>query len=107
MTRTEAELALAIRHVAFEDLGSFEPVLAERGFRVRYVEATDGLRDADAELLLPLAVDGDVFHHRDEVGDRLSILDRCDRGELPVQLAILLLVQQLAAPHATRLNRLP
>jgi hypothetical protein len=31
-----------------------------------------------AELLLPLAVDGDVFHHRDEVGDRLPIHDRCD-----------------------------
>jgi len=24
--------AIAIRHVAFEDLGSFEPVLADNGF---------------------------------------------------------------------------
>ena len=30
---------LAIRHVAFEDLGSFAPVLAERGYTVRYLEA--------------------------------------------------------------------
>ncbi len=30
---------LAIRHVAFEDLGSFAPVLAERGYAIRYLEA--------------------------------------------------------------------
>lgn len=31
--------AIAIRHVAFEDLGVFEPVLDARGVSVRYVEA--------------------------------------------------------------------
>ncbi len=30
---------LAIRHVAFEDLDAFAPVLAERGYAVRYLEA--------------------------------------------------------------------
>ena len=30
---------LAIRHVAFEDLDSFAPILAERGYAVRYLEA--------------------------------------------------------------------
>ncbi|MFO1371566.1 MAG: glutamine amidotransferase [Candidatus Competibacteraceae bacterium] len=30
---------LAIRHVAFEDLGSFAPVLTERGYAIRYLEA--------------------------------------------------------------------
>ena len=45
--------ALAIRHVAFEDLGLLAPLLAERGFGVRYVEApTDDLRAED-----PLAPD--------------------------------------------------
>lgn len=29
---------VAIRHVHFEDLGSFEQVLGERGRRVRYVD---------------------------------------------------------------------
>ena len=36
--------ALAIRHVAFEDLGLLAPLLAERGFSARYAEApTDDL----------------------------------------------------------------
>ena len=30
---------LTIRHVAFEDLDAFTPVLAERGYAVRYLEA--------------------------------------------------------------------
>lgn len=34
-----APLALAIRHVAFEDLGSFAPVLRRRGFRLVYRDA--------------------------------------------------------------------
>jgi len=36
--------AVAIRHVPFEGLGSFVPVLSERGYKVRYLEAaTDNL----------------------------------------------------------------
>jgi hypothetical protein len=38
----------AIRHVAFEDLGSFASVLAQRGFDLRYLEAgVDRLDDLD------------------------------------------------------------
>jgi GMP synthase (glutamine-hydrolysing) len=39
---------IAIRHVAFEDLGLLAPILAARGLAVRYVEATDdGLASLD------------------------------------------------------------
>lgn len=44
--------AVAIRHVAFEDLGSFAPVLTKRGISLKYLEA--GLDDLGAlDPLLP------------------------------------------------------
>jgi GMP synthase (glutamine-hydrolysing) len=48
--------AIAIRHVAFEDAGTLEPVLSERGIALRYLEAgIDDLSPAkDADLLLVL-----------------------------------------------------
>lgn len=51
-------IAIAIRHVAFEDLGSFEPVLADAGFDVRYHDAGLGTWPSaamlDADLLVVL-----------------------------------------------------
>ena len=44
---------VALRHVAFEDLGHFAPVLAELGHDIRYVEAPT----ADLASLDPLAPD--------------------------------------------------
>lgn len=50
--------ALAIRHVAFEDLGSLEPVLAGRGFEVAYAAAPTAdiaaLEAENADLLVVL-----------------------------------------------------
>ena len=60
-----------------------------------------------AELLLHLPTLGDVLLDGDEVGDLVPVLDRCDRGELPEQLAVLLLVMKLTAPHATCRDRVP
>jgi len=49
-------LAAAIRHVAFEDLGSLAPVLKKRGYDIRYYEAgVDDLAEAGkADILLML-----------------------------------------------------
>ncbi|MEZ5890292.1 MAG: glutamine amidotransferase [Xanthobacteraceae bacterium] len=41
---------VAIRHLAFEDLGLLAPLLAERGFSLRYLEA--GIDDIDAATLV-------------------------------------------------------
>jgi GMP synthase (glutamine-hydrolysing) len=60
---------IAVRHVAFEDLGAFENVLTERGFRVSYLDAVrDNLiqrvRESDPSLLVLLG--GPVGAYEDE-----------------------------------------
>ena len=48
--------ALAIRHVLFEDLGVFEPVLKDAGYRVRYCDmgVDDAAASGDPDLLIVL-----------------------------------------------------
>ncbi|GLU33600.1 glutamine amidotransferase [Trinickia caryophylli] len=62
--------AVAIRHVHFEDLGTFEPVLQARGYAIRYVDAArdeSGVPDVlDADLVVLLggpigAFDDDTY----------------------------------------------
>jgi GMP synthase (glutamine-hydrolysing) len=60
---------VAVRHVAFEDLGLFEEVLTERGFRVSYVDASRdqllrGVRERDPALLVLLG--GPVGAYEDQ-----------------------------------------
>jgi len=61
--------ALAIRHVAFEDLGLLSPLCAERGLDVRYLEApTDDLAAQDPlapDLLVVLG--GPIGAYEDDV----------------------------------------
>lgn len=80
-----SRIAVAVRHVPFEDLGLLAPLLAERGYRVRYLDAgIDPLDDpavADADLLVvlggPIGV-GDIARYpflgveRDAIGQRLA-----------------------------------
>jgi len=44
------KIAAAIRHVHFEDLGVFEPVLADRGYTIQYYEA--GIDDLKSPSLI-------------------------------------------------------
>ncbi len=48
--------ALAVRHVAFEDLGILVPLLEERGYEPRYLEAGVDPLDADSLASADLAV---------------------------------------------------
>ena len=54
--------ALAIRHVPFEDLGAFGPVLERRGFSIDYADAGETpLDDVGADLLIVLGAPIGVY----------------------------------------------
>ncbi|MDA8231026.1 MAG: glutamine amidotransferase [Magnetospirillum sp.] len=81
------KVCVAVRHVAFEDLGLFEEALAERDFTIRQMEAgVDDLRSAD-----PLAADlvavlgGPIGAYEDELypflKDEIALIQaRLDAG---------------------------
>jgi GMP synthase (glutamine-hydrolysing) len=81
--------ALAIRHVAFEDLGSFACVLRQNTFDVTYVEA--GLDDlAHVDPLAPdmlIILGGPIGayeeHHYPFLTDELRLLERRLTADLP------------------------
>jgi GMP synthase (glutamine-hydrolysing) len=82
--------ALAIRHVPFEDLGSFASVLRERGFAVAYRDA--GLDDlgapdlVDADLLIVLGGPIGVYETRDYpfLKGEIAVVERRLRSGRPV-----------------------
>lgn len=105
MTRT----AVALRHVHFEDLGLVEPLLRERGYRVRYVDVgIDDLRTvevAEADLLVvlggPVGV-GDLEAYP-FLADELALLtDRL--GRLRPTLGICLGAQLVATALGARVR---
>ena len=83
-------VAIAIRHVAFEDLGTFAPVLARRGWAVAYRDAAvDDLRApelAEADLLVVLG--GPIGAYEDELylflADELRVIEQRLRAARPV-----------------------
>jgi GMP synthase (glutamine-hydrolysing) len=97
----ENKLALAIRHVHFENCGTLEEVLRERGFAVRYVEAgRESLRELDlpaAQLVVSLG--GPVSVYDDSrypwIRDELNCLERSIAQRKPT-LGICLGAQMLA-----------
>ena len=74
------KIALVIRHLAFEDLGIFQPVLEAAGYQVRYLEAgmdpLTWLEPLHADLLIVLG--GPIGANDDEdfpfIQDELEIL---------------------------------
>jgi GMP synthase (glutamine-hydrolysing) len=99
--------ALAIRHVAFEDLGSFGPVLESRGYAVRSLDAGyDDLSDADCDLLVVL---GGPIGANDEadfpfIRDELRLIEQRVRLGRPV-LGICLGAQLIARALGARVYR--
>ena len=76
------KLALAVRHVHFEDCGTLGDVLVERGFTVRYLEAgRDALNDIDvstADLVISLGGPVGVYdcERYPWIRDELKLIER-------------------------------
>jgi GMP synthase (glutamine-hydrolysing) len=67
----------AIRHVLFEDLGLLDPLLRERGFEIRYVDAgVDPIEPVDDDLRVVL-------------GGPIGVGDRADYPVLDEELAVI------------------
>lgn len=81
---------VAIRHVAFEGLGSLQPVLERRGLRVRYLEAgVDALRDAGVEnAALLVVLGGPIGAYEDDrysfLRDELALIEARLRAGKPL-----------------------
>lgn len=101
-----ARTVVAIRHVAFEDLGSFAPALRRRGYAVSYREAgVDGLDtpavDA-ADLLVVLGGPVGAYEegHYPFLADELRLLERrlrAGRATLGICLGAQLVARALGA----------
>lgn len=97
---------LAIRHVAFEDLGSFEEVLVQEGYSVRYVEAgCEPLAEIDAlapDLLVILGGPISVYEEDDYpfIRDEVRLLRKRmaeDRPTLGICLGSQMIAKSLCA----------
>jgi len=93
---------IAIRHVAFEDLGAFEPLLRERGFGIDYRQAgvdpisEDDWMQADLAVVLggPIGINDLPLYPW--IADELQLTAMRMRAELPL-LGICLGAQMMAA----------
>ena len=101
-----SQTALAIRHVAFEDVGTLTPVLTERGYSIRYLDAgidpinTKVLSSADLVIVLggPIGVyETDRYpfltHERAAIAARLAL----GKPTLGICLGAQLMAQALGA----------
>jgi len=98
--------AIALRHVAFEDLGTLAPILDARGYAVSYREAgVDDLTATDlrsADLLIALGGPIGVYEERDHpwIADEISLLESrlaADRPTLGICLGCQMMARALGA----------
>jgi GMP synthase (glutamine-hydrolysing) len=97
---------LAIRHVAFEDLGSFEAVLRRRGHGIAFAEAGGGLGGLDAlapDLMVVLGGPIGACDDRDYpfLGDEVALIARRLEARRPI-LGICLGAQLMARALGAR-----
>ena len=101
---------LAIRHVPFEDLGSFAPLLAQSGYAIRYVDAPTAdfsrLQQIPHDLLVVLGGPIGVNDDRDYpfLKDELGFIEARLKRELPT-LGICLGSQFIAKALGARVYR--
>jgi GMP synthase (glutamine-hydrolysing) len=98
--------AIAIRHVHFEDLGSFEAVLRARGFTIQYIDATsDDLRAVELDRADIVAVLGGPIGAYEEalypfLVDELALIEKrlaSDRPIIGICLGAQLMARALGA----------
>lgn len=80
-------IALAVRHVAFEDLGTFREPLEKAGFRVEYVNASDlelgrAVPDLLAVLGAPISVHDQEAYPC--LVNEAELLKRCLAADIPI-----------------------
>ncbi len=97
---------LAIRHVAFEDLGAFEPVFRDSGYAIRYCEAgLDDIaatgRSADLVVVLGAPIGAYEEDKYPFLADELRLLERRIAGSQPA-LGICLGAQLIARAMGAR-----
>lgn len=103
---------VALRHVAFEDLGLFEPVLKQRGYEVEYVQpGTDVLSrqdwlDADLVVVLGGPVGVDDLGLYPWLGDEIVRIRQRLESQRPL-LGLCLGAQLMAAALGARVAPLP
>jgi GMP synthase (glutamine-hydrolysing) len=100
--------AVAIRHVAFEDAGILEDVLAARGIDLRYLEAgRDELQQArDADLLIVLGgpIGVTEFERYPFLRDEFAVIEHALRRKTPL-IGICLGAQAIAAALGSRVYK--